>query len=193
MNELCFLTNLTSSDVAAWAQAIVSSLAIVIGVLVVGWQTHQTRLEAGKREARSLDGLALLIAHAVRCAETTKDELYKSRTCPQAERWDPSKRFQSLVKDIERFPIESVQGEAPVEALLASRAAMDQLYLLIGPEPTLGQLPMDGLDFSECIETMNRQVDLLRAEARSLMKGMRVRYTAPTGDSNNSVAEVGIL
>ena len=171
MNELCLFTKLTSSEIAAWAQATVAALAIFIGALVVVWQTRQTRIEAGEREARKLDGLALLINYAVRCSEKTIEELHVSRTYPQAERWDPSKKFQSIFKDIAQYPIDSAPGKVPVEALLASRAAMDQLYLLIGPEPTLGQQPMDGLVFSECIETMKKQIDLLQDEATNLRKG----------------------
>ena len=60
MNQLCFLTDLTGSDVAAWAQAVVGMLAIIAGAIAVHWQIRRGRLELAEREARAYDGLARL-------------------------------------------------------------------------------------------------------------------------------------
>ena len=57
MSQLCFLTNLSSSDMAAWVQAVASSLAIIVGAGAVYWQTRRARLEQSEREARALDAI----------------------------------------------------------------------------------------------------------------------------------------
>src|SRR5689334_5762363 len=44
--ELCFLTNLTSSEWAAWVQAIGSIVAIIGAVLIAGWQMRRQHLDA---------------------------------------------------------------------------------------------------------------------------------------------------
>ena len=41
MNNLCFLTNMTSSEVAAWVQAVGSLLALFVAFFVVWWQHHR--------------------------------------------------------------------------------------------------------------------------------------------------------
>ncbi|MDB5956441.1 hypothetical protein, partial [Ramlibacter sp.] len=60
MNNLCLLTNMTSSEIAAWAQATVGTVAIVVGAIVVRWQVKRGRKDLLLAEARRLDGLARL-------------------------------------------------------------------------------------------------------------------------------------
>lgn len=60
MNQLCLLTNLNSSDIAAWAQAIVSSIAIIAGASVVFWQTRLARLDLNGANVDRIDGGTVL-------------------------------------------------------------------------------------------------------------------------------------
>ena len=80
MNELCVLTNLSSSDVAAWAQATVGAIAIVVGAGAVFWQVRRNRMDLSEREARAHDGLARLLIHLKDCAVESRAEKTKDRT-----------------------------------------------------------------------------------------------------------------
>ena len=110
MNQLCLLTNLSSSDIAAWAQAIVSSVAIIAGASVVFWQTRRARLDQSEREARVLDGLALLLIHLKESAQAARIEKKKLERLPPKHPAEPSARFQQLIEAIHRFPLEAVHG-----------------------------------------------------------------------------------
>jgi hypothetical protein len=51
MNNLCFQTDMTSSEVAAWVQAVGSLLALFVAFFVVWWQNHK-QAQAKFREER---------------------------------------------------------------------------------------------------------------------------------------------
>jgi hypothetical protein len=178
MNQLCLLTNLSSSDIAAWAQAIVSSLAIVAGACVVVWQTRRARLDLSEREARSLDGLARILIHLKDCAEQARAEKKKIERWPVGHPAEPSTRFSELSEALHRFPLEAAQGEAPLEALLNARRVAKEMMLLIGPEPELDVNPNFENTFREYIGLFEQQILLLRVEAQRLMKGERARHAA---------------
>lgn len=171
MNQLCFLTNLSSSDVAAWAQAIVSSVAIIVGAWVVSWQTHRTRLAQNEREAHTLAGLALLISHLKEAAHEARAEKKKLRLLPLGHPAEPSYRFQQLIEVIHRFPLETIHGAIPMDALLTSQRVGKELLPYVGPEPELDVNPANDQTFTKYIEVFDRQVAALEAEGRRLMSG----------------------
>ena len=178
MNQLCFLTNLTSSDIAAWAQAIVSSIAIIVGALAVFWQARRARLEQSEREARVLDGLAHLLIHLKDCAHEARTERKKFHRLPIGHPTEPSTRFQELAEAIHRFPLEVAQGEVPLEALLNARRVAKEMLPVVGPEPELDVNQDFERIFHEYTTILEQQIRLLRVEAQRLMKGKHARHAA---------------
>jgi hypothetical protein len=178
MNQLCFFMNLSSSDIAAWAQTIVSSLAIVVGASVVFWQTRRARLELSEREARSLDGLARILIHLKDCAIEARNQKKKIERWPVGHPAEPSARFIELSEALHRFPLEAAQGEAALEALLNARRVAKEMMPLIGPEPELDVNKNFENTFHEYIGLFEQQIMLLRDEAQRLMKGERARHAA---------------
>jgi hypothetical protein len=178
MNNLCLLTNMSSSDIAAWAQATVSSIAIIVGALVVYWQTRRTRLEQSEREARALDGLALLLVHLKKSAKEARAERQKIERLPHGHPAEPSARFLQLMEAINRFPLEAVQGAAPMDALLTSQRVGNELQSYIGLEPELDVIPSNEQWFTEYITILDRQIVFLQEEAKRLVDGKPASYFA---------------
>lgn len=170
------LTNLTSAEVAAWVQALVSSVAIVVGALVVIWQTYRARLERSEREARVLDGLALLLIHLKECAQAARSERKKLARLSHNHPAEPSTRFQELLDAMYRFPLEAAHGAVPMNAILVGRRTAKELLPYIGPEPELDTNPDYERVFPEYVRTLDSQVLVLQEEARRLRKGGRALY-----------------
>lgn len=182
MSQLCFLTNLTSSDVAAWAQAVVSAIAIIVGACAVNWQTRRARLEQCEREARVLNGLVRLLTHLKDSAQDARAERKKFHRWPIGHPAEPSTRFQELAEAIRRFPLEAAQGEVPLEALLNARRVAKEIQFAVGPEPELDVNPDFEHIFHEYTAILDQQILLLQVEAQRLMKGERPRYAAATSN-----------
>lgn len=178
MNQLCSLTNFTSSDIAAWAQAIVSSIAIIVGAFVVFLQTRRARLEQTEREARVLDGIAYFLIHLKESAHEARAEKKKLVRLPQGHPAEPSARFKELTESIHRFPLEVAQGAVPIEALLVTRRVSNELLPLVGPEPELDVNPDHEDWFHEYVKILDKQILSLQDEAKRLMKGKRERHAA---------------
>ena len=178
MTELCFLTNLTSSDVAAWAQATVGALAIVVGAWAVHWQVKRNRMELSEREARFHDGLARLLIHLKDCAIEARAEKRKMKRWPPDHPAEPSSRFKELAEAIHRYPLEAMHAELPFEALLNARRAAREMWPLVSPEPELDVNPNFERTFQEYVGLLEKQILLLRDEAQRLLKGERARHAA---------------
>jgi hypothetical protein len=186
MNQLCLFTNLTSTDVAAWAQAVVSSIAIIVGAFVVYWQTRRARLEQSEREARVLDGLAHLLIHLKDVACEARAERKKLERWPYGHPAEPSTRFLELSEAIHRFPLEAAHGEVPIEALLNARRAAKEMQPLVGPEPELDVNPNFEKTFLDYAAILDKQIVLLRDEARRLMRGERAHHAAAIENSTEA-------
>ena len=178
MNNLSLLTNMTSADIAAWAQAIVSSIAIAVGAGAVVWQARRSRLEASEREARELDGLARLLVHLKDTAHDARAEKRNIERWPAGHPAEPSTRYRELADAVHKFPLEAMHGEVSFEALLNARRAAREIQPLVGPEPELDINPNFQRVFAEYIGMLEQQILLLRSEAERLMKGERPRHAA---------------
>lgn len=178
MKQLCLLTNLSSSDIAAWAQAVVSSVAIIAGASVVFWQTRRSRLDQSEREARALDGLALLLIHLKESAKTARAEKKRLERLPPEHPAEPSARFYQLIEAIHRFPLEAVHGAAPMDALLTSQRIGKELLPYVGPEPELDLIPDHEHWFNGYIGILDRQILFIQEETKRLRQGKRASYFA---------------
>lgn len=178
MNELCLLTNLSSSDMAAWAQAAVGAIAIVVGAFAVYWQVRRGRMELSEREARAHDGFARLLIHLKDAAIEARAEKRKIARWPPGHPAEPSSRFRELAEAIERYPLESIQAEVPFEALLNARRASKEIWPLVNPEPELDINPDFERTFREYVDLLEQQILLLRGEAQCLLRGERARHGA---------------
>lgn len=176
MNTLCFSTNLSSSDMAAWAQAVVSSIAIVVGALVVWWQTRRARLDQSEREARVLEGIAHLLMHLKDCAGEARAERKKLQMWPVVHPEEPSTRFIEMSEVLQRYPLEVAPGEVSVEAILNARRVAKALLPIVGPEPELDTNPQFENAFNECVQILDQQIILLRTEAQRLFKGQQAHH-----------------
>ena len=163
---------------AAWVQAIVSSLAIVVGAGVVIWQTRRLRLEQSQREARTIDGLARLLVHLKDHAVEARAEKLKLERWPVGHPAEPHARFLELASALRHLPLESLNGEVPMEALLNARRAARELELLVSPEPELEVNPNFERVFQEYKGILEQQIMLLRIEAKRLMSGGSARPSA---------------
>lgn len=178
MNELCLLTHLSSADVATWAQAMISAIAIVVGAVVVFWQVRRNRLELSEREARFHDGLARLLIHLKDSAIEARAEKRKRERWPAGHPAEPSSRFKELAEVIQRYPLEAVHAELPFEALLNARRAANEMWPLVGPEPELDVNPDFESTFRQYVDLLEQQILLLRGEAQRLLNGERARHVA---------------
>lgn len=176
MNNLCLLTNLTSSDVAAWAQAVVGSLAIVVGAVVVRWQVKRGREELLVREARRLDALARLLVHLRNAAEEARAEKRKLHRFPPGHPAEPHARFVEIAQAVATHPLENFEGEVAFEAMLNARRVAREAEFLVNPDPELDVNPNFQTTFEMYMKVLNDQIDHLRGEAGRLMKGLLTRY-----------------
>ena len=178
MNELCFITNLSSSDAASWAQATVGAIAIVAGGAAVVWQVKRNRMELSEREARLHDGLARLLIHLKDSAIDSRAEKRKIERWPPGHPAEPSSQFKELADAIQRYPLEAIHAELPFEALLNARRAAREMWPLVSPEPELDVNQNFENTFQHYIGLLEQQILLLRAEAQRLIKGERARHAA---------------
>jgi hypothetical protein len=176
MNNLCLFTNLSSSDVAAWAQAIVSSIAMVVGAWVVIWQTKRTRLEASEREARQLDGLARLLVHLKNTASEARAEKRKLERWALGHPAEPSTRYQELADIVHTFPLNAAHGDVAFEAWLTARRTAREIRALVGPEAELDVNPSAEKIFAQYIGLLEQQIIIIYSEAARLTKGDRPRH-----------------
>ena len=173
MNQLCLLTGLTSSDIAAWAQAVVGATAIVVGALAIWWQTRRGRLELCEREAAALDGLARLLIHLKETAVEAREERKKIDRWPAGHPAEPSTRYMEVAEAVRGFPLDAVLGEVAFEALLTARRASREIQPLVGPEVELDVNPNFETVFKVYKQIIEQQIAQLRAEAERRLKGKK--------------------
>jgi hypothetical protein len=186
VNNLCLLTDLSSSDVAAWAQAVVGSVAILVGARFVVWQVRRGRLEACEREASGLYGLARLLVHLRDLATEARLEKHKLERWPPGHPAEPATRFTELAEAVHAFPFESVHGEVAFEALLNARRVAREMGPLVSPEPELEVNQNYRVVFEAYIVILNEQIELLRLEATRLLRGERTVFTVEGVTGNSS-------
>lgn len=63
MNELCFMSNLTSGEWTSWVQAVSSGIAIVAAGGAVVYQAGRIRLDGCERKASASSGIARMLVH----------------------------------------------------------------------------------------------------------------------------------
>ena len=177
MNNLCFLTSLSSSDVAAWAQAVVSSLAIVVGAYFVHWQVKRGRMELLEREALAVDGLARLLVHLRDYAVEARLEKRKLERWPPGHPAEPHTRFAQLARAVTRYPLEAISADIAFEAILNAQRVALEVDPLVNPQPELDVNENYQTTFEAYMKILDEQISHLRAEAQRLLKGQRTRFS----------------
>lgn len=182
MNNLCLLTNLTSSDLAAWAQAVVGTVAIVVGAYFVVWQARRARLQACEQEASGLLGLARLLIHFRQAAVEARLEKRKLERWPRGHPAEPACRFAELADAVLRMPLEKAHGDAALEALLNTRRVAKEIHPLVDEAPELEVNQNFQVTFEGYMTVIDQQIDVLRKEADALLRGKRTVYTVKPAD-----------
>lgn len=111
MNSLCFLTDMTSSEVAAWVQAVGSLLALFVAFFVVWWQ-HRSQVRTKFREERIAElkncaAARAAVFAACNSALTLKKQLVK----PMYDRFNKDKAKHAAYLAARAFG--QRQGNAP--------------------------------------------------------------------------------
>lgn len=177
MNNLCLLTNLSSSDVAAWAQAVVSSIAIAVGAYSVWWQVKRGRMERLEREAFALDGLARLLVHLRDYAVEARLEKRKLQRWPAGHPAEPHTCYAQLARAVTQYPLEALGADIAFEAILSAQRVTREIDLLVNPDPELDVNPNFQATFEAYMKILDQQIGHLRAEAQCLLIGQRTRFT----------------
>jgi len=177
VNDLCLLTNLSSSDVAAWAQAVVSSVAILAGAYSVWWQVKRGRMELLEREAFALDGLARLLVHLRDYAIDARLEKRKLHRWPPGHPAEPHTRYAQLARAVAQYPLEAIGADIAFEAILNAQRVAWEIDPLVNPEPELDVNPNFQTTFEAYMKILDVQIEHLRGEAQRLLKGQRTRFT----------------
>ena len=177
VNYLCLLTNLSSSDIAAWAQASVSAVAIVVGAYSVWWQVKRGRMELLEREAFALDGLARLLVHLRDYAVEARLEKSKLERWPPGHPAEPHNRYAQLARSVTQYPLEALGTDIAFEAILSAQRVALEVYPLVSPEPEVNVNPNFQATFEAYMGILDQQIEHLRGEAQRLLKGQRTRFT----------------
>lgn len=177
MNNLCLLTNLSSSDVAAWTQAVVSSVAIAVGAYSVRWQVKRGRMELLERDAFALDGLARLLVHLRDYAVEARLEKRKLQRWPLGHPAEPHTRYAQLARAVTQYPLEALGEDIAFEAILSAQRVAQEVDSLVNPEPELDVNPHFQATFEAYMKILDQQIEHLRGEAQRLLKGQRTRFT----------------
>lgn len=179
MHELCFLSNLTSSEWAAWVQAIASALAIVAGAWYVRYQARRARLDACERDASALDGIARMLMHLRDVAVEARNAKREIERFPPNHPAEPSTRYAELAAVLRAFPMEAVLNEIAFEALLTARRVAREIEPLVTSEPELQVNERHQDLFNDYKKILEDQIKQVRDEARR-----RARGEPPTQDTS---------
>lgn len=108
MNSLCFMTNLSNSDLAAWVQAIGTIVAVGAALIVVIWQHHLEKLRVAKSHrdlvTRYLSSTISLAGGVKHNAETLRDWCEMTLTSKQ-DLFFMAKNVESISNALNNIPI----------------------------------------------------------------------------------------
>lgn len=149
MNALCFSTDLTSSELAAWVQAVGTILAVLAAAAIAIWQSkkqHESALALLKAEQR----------HAR--LEQAKTLLTLSQNCTKA-----AKHFESQMHDREAVhKIASKETYFDFGELQALQNATTNIPLYILPSTLLTHAMVLGATVRQLKQTIDMAIELHR-------------------------------
>lgn len=129
MNELCFMSNLTSSEWASWVQAVASVSAIAAGALGIWIQMGRQAAQDRRREAQQLRTIWTYAYHS-------RVELqFMAETGTDGRMFEPSS-LQSMVKALAAIPLTSIPG---AEAAIAVSTLTGSFFTLMSKHADLLQ------------------------------------------------------
>jgi hypothetical protein len=169
MNSLCFMTNLSSSDLAAWVQAIGTIAAVGAALIVVIWQHHLEKLRVAKSHrdlvTRYLSSAISLAGGVKQNAETLRDwcEMTLSR---KQELFFMAKNVESISNALNNIPIweldtfELIVNVVPIQSL--SKILLETVrYAENLEDGTLNWKPTTKLRLNNVIPEINKILSTL--------------------------------
>lgn len=186
MNELCILTNLTSSEVAAWVQAVGSLLALGVAFFVVWWQHRQQLREQERKEwtkeydhLGSILGVLRFAEHKVESSLDAMADPFTFQTHIQAnlDVGDLS-RMREVLNGLPSSV--SVRPTLKLELLVFRDAFADAYTMLEGLKRTGVAYPQTGEQFAGWVQALKKIQTRLEGASHSFQ---RERERMLTGDA----------
>jgi hypothetical protein len=129
MNSLCFSTNLTSTELASWVQAIGTIVAVLAAATIAVWQSsrqHQNALTIHREERRHahLEQAKTLLTLCQNCSKATKH--FASEMCDREsihliatqEKYLDFGELQSLQNATSNLPLHSLPSNLITHAMV---------------------------------------------------------------------------
>jgi hypothetical protein len=185
MNNLCFLTNLTSSEIAAWAQAIFAGAAILAAGYIANWQARKQyegaralqesdRLQAQRRLVSATARIArnaLVVAQMTAKEIDTRDKIGK---IVDQQNYIDREELARLSEVIKEIPLHALPTAEIVSLAMSLTSTLRQFDSQIG-DAIEKYREMDPNDFgrffrniAQLIESLNGTCDDLDVELTKL-------------------------
>ena len=177
MNQLCFLSNLTSSEWASWVQAVGSVLAIVAAALIARHQAklqHRSALDLLRTERRTArvevaETLAVLASNAARALAHVSDQFPDS----QAVRKVAGGSIRCDIGEVQRIdgylgavPLHELPGQL-VTLTMTLGATVRQFREKVEVALRLHR-EMDAAMFDEFVATLKQMSESLQATCKDI-------------------------
>lgn len=170
MNTLCFATNITSSEWAAWVQAIGTILAVLAAATIAVWQSrkqHESAFALHKSEQRhtQVEQAKTLLALCLSCTKAVKhfttqvsdrDAVYK---IANKETYFDLGELQSLQNATSNIPLYSLPSTLVTHAMVLG-ATVRQFRQTIDMAVQLHS-SMDAVQFANLFNTLNEMNESL--------------------------------
>jgi len=170
MNALCFTTDLTSSDLAAWVQAVGTIVAVLAAAAIAVWQSkkqHQSALALHKEEQRHarLEQAKTLLALCHNCTKAANH--FSSQMCDREsvhkiaskETYFDFRELQALQNATTNIPLYSLPSTLLTHAMVLG-ATVRQFKQTIDMAIELHR-QMDADQFQELFKTLGEMNDSL--------------------------------
>jgi hypothetical protein len=174
---LCLFTNVTSSEWAAWVQAIGSLAAVMSGTAAVFWQNHQAKKVQRTRDVERIRAVAMLLRLSAEAMEKWL-KLWKCEEVPEPkviqQHW---RTFELAAEELRRIGGDVALSPVIVMNLILARECVRHISEAVGGLH-LGARSNDiGSSVQVNISDLYHYEECMHAEARRLEKGLPATNT----------------
>ena len=134
MNELRFMSNMSSGDVAAWAAAICTFLLVAVGIGVPIWQSCEERAqeEGQTKDARAALRRSVFLAYRLIHIEIGQGVIFRSVSGNNEDRLNNYRaklvrKAEAIVHQLDQVDFQSMLRTRTSEPLFRARAALKEL------------------------------------------------------------------